>query len=132
MKIIRTINLIPINKKNNKILLVKKPSFDESRPKWTFPGQMIKTERSWSQIISNLIRTNLNCNVLDLEPFKKYESKTKNSVIKSQYLVGKISLEFENKKYLEIKWFDLNEELFFEEFMHNEKDIIADYIKTIE
>jgi ADP-ribose pyrophosphatase YjhB (NUDIX family) len=133
MKIIRTTNLIPVNKEKTSILLVKKSGGEGYRQKWTFPGQIIKKEEDIDKITSSLSFTELGISTNKLIKFDSTEIKTKNSVIKSQYHIAEIDMKIKlNKgKYSKAEWFKLNEELYFLDYPHTEKDIITDLFEKI-
>jgi hypothetical protein len=133
MKIIRTTNLIPINKERTSILLVKKSGGEGYGQKWTFPGQIIKKEDNIDKITSSLSYTELWVKADKLIKFDSTEIKTKNSVIKSKYHIAEVDMKVipNKEKYSKSEWFKLNEELYFLDYQHNEKDIITDLFEKI-
>lgn len=131
MKIIRTVNLIPLNKEKTQICLVKKVSTDANHDKWVFPGESIKKEESNNQAIIRIIKEQLNCKVFDFKEFKKTENRVKIAVVKSQYLTGIIEgvIKLDKRKYSEFKWFNLDEELLNLEFAFDESKIVSKLLK---
>jgi hypothetical protein len=133
MKIIRTTNLIPINKQKTSILLIK-TSLGEGQPyKWTFPGQVIKKDDNIDEIITKISEDGLGTKINKLIKFNPYQNKTKNAIVKSQYDIAEIDMKItlNTKKYPKAEWHTLNEEIYFLDFLYNEKDIIADLFEHL-
>ncbi|NQZ85699.1 MAG: NUDIX domain-containing protein [Nanoarchaeales archaeon] len=134
MKIIRTTNLITLNNAKTKVLLVKTSLGDDHTQKWTFIGQSIKKDENVEDITSKLSFNDLGLKTEKLIKFNTYETKTKNAVIKSHYYLGEIddnytSIKLNKKKYKSAEWHTLNEEIFFLDFLHSEKDILTDLME---
>lgn len=131
MKIIRTVNLIPINKEKTQICLVKKISTDKNNNKWTLPGESIKIGESNNQAIIRIIKNQMNCNCSNFKEFKKTENRVKIAIIKSQYLTGILDgkIKLDSRKYSYFKWFNLSSELLELEYAFNEKNIILKLLK---
>lgn len=131
MKIIRTVNLIPLNPEKTEICLVKKASTDENNGKWSFPGESVKPEENNNQAMIRIIKDQMNCKASNFKEFKKTENRVKIAVIKSQYLTGNIegNVKLDSRKYSEAKWFDINQELLSLEYAFDEKKIVINLLK---
>jgi len=131
MKVIRTVNLIPLNKEKTKICLVKKVSQDKNHAKWCFPGESIKAGETNEKAIIRIIKDQMNGEASDFKEFKKTENRVKFAVIKSQYLTGTIEGDFQldKRKYSEFKWFNLDDELLSLEFAFDGHKIITNLLK---
>ena len=73
MKVIKVVNLIPMNEKKTQILLVKKNSKDANDGKWVFPGESIQKGESNISAITRIIKSQINCSVSAIKEFKKVE-----------------------------------------------------------
>ncbi len=127
MKVIRTTNLIPLNESKTRVLLLRTSLGDGQPYKWTFPGQSMKKDENVEDIAQNLSKNILGTKTNKLIKFNTYESKTKNAVIKSHYFIGEIGnkVTLNDEKYIKAEWHTLNEEIFFLDFLHSEKDILS-------
>ena len=132
MKIIRTVNLIPLNIEKTQICLLKKNSQDKNNEKWSFPGESIKNNENNNQATIRIIKNQMNCEVSNFKEFKKTENRVKFAVIKSQYLTGTIQgeIKLDKRKYSKAKWFDLNPELLELEYAFDEHKIIKNLLKN--
>ena len=132
MKIIRTINLIPISEDKTKICLVKKNSQDENNDKWSFPGESIKPGETNNRAIIRIIKDQMNLKVSNFKEFDKTETRVKIAIIKSQYITGNVkgNVKLDRRKYSEAKWFDFNQELLTLDYAFNEKKIITNLLKN--
>jgi hypothetical protein len=133
MKIIRTTNIIPINKQKTSILLVKTSLGDGQTYKWTFPGHVIKKDENVEEITSNMSLKELETKTTKLIKFNSYQNKTKNAIVKAQYHIAEIDMKVKltNKKYTKAEWHTLDEEIYFLDFLYTEKDIIADLFEKL-
>jgi len=131
MKIIRTVNLIPLNKEKTQICLVKRASTDKNADKWSFPGESTKVGENNNQAIIRIIKEQMNCEVSDFKEFKKSENRVKIAVVKSQYLTGTIKgdIKLDNRKYKQFKWFNLDKELLSLDYAFDEKNIVIKLLK---
>ena len=133
MKIIRTTNLIPLNQAKTKVLLLRTSQGDGQPYKWTFPGQAMKKDENVEEIAQKISEKLLSSKTTKLIKFNTYETKTKNAVIKSHYYFGEIdqSITIKDNKYIKAQWYTLNEEIYFLDFLHNEKDILAEVMEKV-
>jgi len=131
MKLIKTINLIPLNKEKTQICLVKRTTDKNNKIKWAFPGESIKPDETNNQAMIRIIKDQMNCEAFNFKEFKKSETTTKLAVVKSQYLTGSIkgNIKLDQRKYTEYKWFDLNKNLLKLDYAFNEKMIVENLLK---
>lgn len=131
MKIIRTVNLIPLNEEKTQICLVKRVLESKDGGKWSFPGESVKHEENNNQAMIRIIKDQLNCEVFNFKEFKKTENRVKIAVVKSQYLTGTIKgeIKLDSRKYSEFKWFDFNQELLTLDYAFDEKSIVTKLLK---
>jgi ADP-ribose pyrophosphatase YjhB (NUDIX family) len=132
MKVIKTINIIVLDSQKKKILLLKRSSDDILLRKWSCPGQAQKKDETDLEAAQRIIKEDLSIDVKEFKLFTKNESTTKNSVVKSKYFVTiiKDEIKLNDQRYTQFQWNDLNEELFFIDYSFNQKDIIADFLKS--
>jgi ADP-ribose pyrophosphatase YjhB (NUDIX family) len=133
MKVIKTVNLIGLNKENTQICLVKRAYEEKNKDKWALIGESMETNENNSFAINRILMENMNCKVNNLKELKKSETRTKTTIIKSQYLIGNIVGEIkpDPRKIGEFKWFDIDSELLNLEFAFNQKMIIENFLKYI-
>lgn len=127
MKIIRTCNIIPHDKENNKILLLKTIN---SPDKLTFLSGFIHKLDSDDEKIREITKDGLNCEAKEFTLLKKIQKTSKNKVIKSIYfsisILGEIKIE--ESKYSQANWYELNKELLENEFLFDEKEVIKELL----
>jgi len=132
MKIIKTVNFIPVRDNKTQICLVRRVFEGHIHGKWSFPGQSLKKGDVAKNAVNKIIKDEMNCDVSNVTFLKKSEFKTKNAVIKSEYFFGNIkgNIKIDERKYVEFKWFNIDEELFFLDFAFDQKDIVTDFLKV--
>lgn len=133
MKIIRTANLIPLNKEKTKICLLRRDSQDSNNGKWAFPGESVKPGETDNQAIIRIIKDQMNCKVTNFKEFKKTENRVKVAVVKSQYLTGTLddeNIKLDRRKYNEYRWHNINEELLSLDFAFDEHKIVELFLKN--
>ena len=121
MKIIKTVNIITLNAKKDKILLVKRAADDILLRKWSFIGQAQRKDENLHECAKRILKEDLGVETKEFTPFTKKENTTSNSVIKSEYFIAVIpdKITLNKQKYTEFECSKLNEELFFNDDAFN-------------
>ena len=132
MKVIKTINVIVLDSQKKKICLVKRSADDILLRKWSCPGQAQGSDETDLECAQRLMKEELGVVAKEFTLFTKDESTTKNAVIKSKYFITSINDEItlDTRKYTKFEWNFINEELFFIDYSFNQKDIIAEFLKS--
>jgi ADP-ribose pyrophosphatase YjhB (NUDIX family) len=132
MKVIKTINVIVLDSQNKKICLVKRSADDILLRKWSCPGQAQGKDETDLECAQRLMKEELGVVATDFTLFNKYESTTKNAVIKSKYFTTIVNdeIKLDMRKYTKYEWNFINEELFFIDYSFNQKDILSDFMKS--
>lgn len=89
MKIATPVNLIILNE--DKILLIKRAEDEDShKGKWIIPEGGIKPNENKEEALKREIKEELNCAITWFKPFKEFEYKMPQRLVRATYFYGEI------------------------------------------
>lgn len=132
MKIIKPVDLICLNDKNQILLCLRAEDEFGYKETWSIPGGDSETGESLEETINREIKEELDCEVRWFKFFRSYKVPlTDELTVKATYVYGQIDGNISlSKELLSYRWINLDiNKIKKMNFAFNQKDVVLDFVE---